>query len=94
MRILRWAAELAVSADADKARLGVQELRVLRDSKMLAPSEVEFVIAALRAAIEIPREAIVQSSGDVEVVVIPDPDVADETPVSSEGEGEGGTSCD
>jgi hypothetical protein len=94
MRILRWASELAVSEDRGKARLGIQELRALRDYKMLASSEEEFIDAALRAAIEVPLEAIARSGGEVEVIVTPDPDVVGESPVSSEEEGEGQEGAD
>ena len=83
MRSLRWAAELAVSDDAAKARLGVAELEELRDSKMLAPNLEGFVYAALRTAIEIPRKAIIQSVGEVEAVVRTDSDITGGNPVSS-----------
>jgi hypothetical protein len=87
LRNLRWAAELAVSEDVAKARLGIQELQALRNSKMLSPSEEGFIDAALLAAVEVPRQLIVESAGDIEVVVVTDPDVTWEPPVSSE-EGE------
>jgi len=93
MRNLRWCAELAVSDDAAKARLGVEELKALRDSKMLAPTEEEFVYAALRTAIEHPRKAITQSVSEVEVVVRTDSDITGGNPVSSE-EGEQGEEAD
>ena len=87
LRNLRWAAELAVSDDIGKARLGVQELQALRDSKLLTPSEEGFIDAALHAAIEEPREAIAQSA-DPEVIIVAGPDASQEVPVSSEEEGE------
>jgi hypothetical protein len=90
MRNLRWAAELAASNDAAKARLGVRELMELRDSKMLTPIEQGFVYAALDVTIKFPRQAIAQSAGDVEVLVDPTTNAAGETLVSSEEEcGEG-----
>ena len=58
IRTLRWAAELAVSADAAEARLGVEEIRALLDSRMLTASELGFADAALRTVIEVPRQAI------------------------------------
>jgi hypothetical protein len=89
MRNLRWAAELAASNDAAKARLGVQELKALRDSKMLTPVEQGFVYAALDATIKVPRQVIAQYAEDVEVVVEAGTNVAGETLVSSEeGHGE------
>lgn len=68
MTMLRWAAELAASDDVRKARLGIQELKTLRDSAMLGAAEVEFIIAALDAALEVPVLAIEQAGEDVEVV--------------------------
>jgi|HubBroStandDraft_6_1064221.scaffolds.fasta_scaffold584242_1 hypothetical protein len=68
-RNLRWAAELAVSEDAAKARLGLQELAALRDSRLLTLSEEGFIDAALHAVIEIPRQAIARAAGDIEIGV-------------------------
>jgi hypothetical protein len=90
MRSLRWAAELAVSNDAAKSRLGVQELQALRDSKLLTLVEQGFIDAALRATIEIPRKAIDQSAGEVNVILEADANAAGETPVPSEEGGHGG----
>jgi hypothetical protein len=88
MRNLRWAAELAVSDDVSKARLGMQQLQALRESKLLTSSEEGFIDAALRAAIEAPRQAIVQSGDDVEVVATTSLSPASEVLVSSEDEDE------
>jgi hypothetical protein len=93
MRNLRWAAELAASNDAAQARLGIQELKALRDSKMLSPIDQGFVYAALDATIEIPRQAIAQSAKDAEVIVNASANVAGETIVSSE-EGDLGEEAD
>jgi hypothetical protein len=93
MRILRWAAELAVSNDAGKSRLGLQELEALRDSKLLTSVEQGFIDAALKATIEIPRQAIDQSAEDVNVVLEADANDGGETPVPSE-EGEQGEEAD
>jgi hypothetical protein len=90
MRNLRWAAELAASNDAPKARLGVKELKALQKSPLLTPIDQEFVYAALDATIKVSRQAIAQSTEDVEVVVEASTNVAGETFVSSEEEwGEG-----
>jgi hypothetical protein len=73
MRMLRWAAELAVSEDTAKSRLGIQELKALRGSDLLTPADEEFIDAALRAAITTPRNEItemIQSAGRPEVVVM------------------------
>lgn len=83
MRNLRWAAELAVSNDPAKARLGVRELTVLLDSGILTPVELGLIDAALSAAIEIPR-LIAQSASDVEVVVETGGNVSEETLLSPE----------
>jgi hypothetical protein len=88
MRILRWAAELAVSNDAAKARLGVQELKALRDSKMLTRVEQAFIYAALEVTVEGARQAITQSGEDAEVVKT-SANVSEETLVSSEEAGPG-----
>lgn len=68
LRNLRWAGELAVSGDEPKARLGIQQLQALRSSRMLSSAEEGLIDAALRAAVEAPRQAITQAPGDVEVV--------------------------
>jgi hypothetical protein len=86
MRTLRWAAELAASNDAAKARLGVRQLKALQESKMLTPIEQEFVYAALEVTIKVPRQVIAQSTEEVEAVIDPSTNVAEETLVSSEEE--------
>jgi hypothetical protein len=68
MRNLRWAAELAVEHDVRKARLGNRELQALLSSNLLAPAEVDFVYAALDAALDVPVQAIEQAGDDVEVI--------------------------
>ena len=92
MTMLRWAAELAASDDVRKARLGIQELKTLRDSSILGPAEVEFIIAALDAALEVPVLAIEQAGEDVEVVATTDVSAAGEVSVPSEEEQEGADS--
>jgi hypothetical protein len=67
LRNLRWAAELAVSEDTAKSRLGIEELEALRDSKLLSRTEEGFVAAALRVTIRDPHQAIAQSGGDYEI---------------------------
>lgn len=83
LRNLRWAAELAVSDDIGKARLGMQELQALRESELLSSTEEGFIDAALRAAIEGPREAILQAGDGAEVVATSTLPASGE-PVSSE----------
>lgn len=87
MRNLRWAAELAVSDDVRKARLGNQELKALQNSKMLSPTEVDFIYAALAAALDEPRQAIEQAGGEVEVVATTNLSATNNVPVPSEDEG-------
>jgi hypothetical protein len=70
MRMLRWAAELAVSDEVHKARLGNQELKALLGSNMLNSADRDFIFAALDAALEEPVQAIQQAGGDVEVVEV------------------------
>jgi hypothetical protein len=88
MTTLRWAAELAVSEDVRKARLGIQELKALQNSSLIGPVESEFIIAALDAALEVPVIAIQQAHGDVEVVAKADPAANEEVLIPSEDEGE------
>lgn len=88
MRNLRWAAELAVSDDVRKARLGNRELRALQTSKMLDPAEVDFIYAALDAALDVPVHAIEQAGGDVEIVATTGLSGTGEVLIPSEDEGE------
>lgn len=86
MRSLRWAAELAVSDDVRKARLGNRELRALQNSRLLSPAEEDFIYAALDAALDVPVHAIEQAEGDVEVVATTDVSDAGEVLLPSEDE--------
>ncbi len=87
MRTLRWAAELAVSNDARKSRLGVQELHALRKSDLLSSVEEDFVDAALEVTIKPARQAIIDSGEEAEVIFELDPNAGGKTFVLSE-EGE------
>jgi hypothetical protein len=93
MRSVRWAAELGVSNDADKALLGVVQLEALRKSKLITSIEQEFIDAALNVTIKIPRQVIEQSAEQVNVVLEASANAAGETPVPSE-EGEQGGKAD
>jgi hypothetical protein len=86
MRSLRWAAELAVSDDVRKARLGNRELRALQNSRLLSPAEEDFIYAALDAALDVPVHAIEQAEGDVEVVATTDDSATGEVLLPSEDE--------
>ena len=86
LRNLRWAAELAVSDDVRKARLGIQELKALQNSKMFSPAEVDFIYAALAAALDEPRQAIEQAGDEVEVVATTSLSATGNVPVPSEDE--------
>jgi hypothetical protein len=68
MRILRWAAELAVSDDQAHSRLGVAELGALLLSELLDEEEKDFVQAALTAVVRVPVEQIEQLGDDVTVI--------------------------
>lgn len=87
MRSLRWAAELAVSDDVRKARLGNRELSALQNSRLLSPTEEDFIYAALDAALDVPVQAIEQAAGDVEVVATTDISDTGEVLLPSEDEG-------
>ena len=86
MRSLRWAAELAVSDDVRKARLGNRELRALQNSRLLSPAEVGFIYAALDASLDVPVHAIEQAEGDVEIVATTDDGGTGEVLLPSEDE--------
>jgi hypothetical protein len=88
MRILRWAAELAVSDDQAHARLGVAELGALLQSELLDDEEKDFVQAALTAVVRVPVEQIEQLGGDVQVVAEADLPAGARADVPSEEEAE------
>lgn len=87
MRNLRWAAELAVSGDVRKARLGNRELKALLASKLLSPTEVDFIYAALDAALDVPVHEIEQAAGEVEIVATTSVSATGEVLLPSEEEG-------
>jgi hypothetical protein len=92
MRVLRWAAELAVSDDQEHARLGVAELRALLTSDLLDEEEKDFVQAALQAVVSPAVRQIEQLGEDVQVVAesdLPAEPPAD-VPSQAEGAGAGG----
>jgi hypothetical protein len=68
MRILRWAAELAVSLDDRMADLGVAQLGALLRSDLLDDSEKVFVEVALDAVYEDPEAELNQLGEDAEVI--------------------------
>ena len=58
MRIMRWAAELAISEDEGRAELGVSQLTALYDSPLLDEELLPQVDAALRAVVTASAEEI------------------------------------
>jgi hypothetical protein len=90
MRVLRWAAELAVSDDEAHARLGVAQLGVLLDSELLDEEEKDFVQAALEAVVRVPVQQIEQLGEDVQVVAESDLSAGAGADVQSAGEAEQG----
>jgi hypothetical protein len=60
MRILRWAAELGVSSDEARVRLGRAELETLLDADLLDEEERDFVQTALEATLEERAEQLSQ----------------------------------
>jgi hypothetical protein len=88
MRILRWAAELAVSDDQAHARLGVAQLGTLLASDLLDEEEKDFVQAALTAVVRPAVEQIEQLGGDVQVVAESDLSAGTGVDVPSQGEAE------
>jgi hypothetical protein len=92
MRILRWAAELAVADDPAHARLGVTQLGTLLTSDLLDEEEKDFVQAALTAVVEPAVQQIEQLGEDVQVIAESDLPAHARAGVPSQGEadGEGG----
>jgi hypothetical protein len=89
MRILRWAAELGVSPEEAKARLGRAQLETLLDADILDEEERDFVQTALEATLARPVEQIEQAGEDARAIMITDADAAAATEafeVSSEKE--------
>lgn len=66
MRLLRWAAELAVSGDERQSAFGVDQLIALLDAEILGDSEKAFVDAALETALEEPVEEIAEIEAEGE----------------------------
>jgi hypothetical protein len=90
MRVLRWAAELAVSDDQAHARLGVAQLRTLLTSDLLDEEEKDFVQAALQAVVSPAVHQIEQLGEDVQVIAESDVPTEPLAGVPSQEEGEGG----
>lgn len=90
MRTLRWAAELAISADEDEAALGVAELRALSASTMNDDQQQAFVDAALAQALAEPRSAIEEAEAqgvEAEVVLEPTAEADDAVGAVAPGPG-------
>src|SRR4051812_2188118 len=68
IKMLQWGAELAVSGDDDKARLGLSQLTAVEESELCDSDVQAFVDAALEAVV-----------GDVADEVEADPDAVIET---------------
>ncbi len=75
LRNVRWAAELAVSADPARARLGVAQLRVLSDSPLLDPAHQPIIDAALLAVVGPKLEEVAAAGIDAQVWRIAPPEV-------------------
>jgi hypothetical protein len=87
LRVLRWAAELAVSDDDGKAKLGVSQLNALGDSDLLDDAQQLFVDAALEAVVDEPADEIEEAGEDAEVIRLPGPGAP---PLPSDEDEEGG----
>jgi predicted PilT family ATPase len=72
MRNLRWAAELAVSGDPNKARLGVAQLRALNESDLLDSEQQGFIDAALTAVVKESVSDVELAREDAKVIPLPD----------------------
>lgn len=72
MRMLRWAAEQAVSSEPAQARAGVAALEALSTSELLQEADETLVDAILDSIIQDPVEVIEQAEGEVEVIEVGD----------------------
>jgi hypothetical protein len=92
MRVLRWAAELAVSDDQAHARLGLRSSERSLTSDLLDEEEKDFVQAALTAVVEPAVQQIEQLGEDVQVIAEPDlsADTGADVPSQREADREGG----
>jgi hypothetical protein len=86
-RVLRWAAELAVSDNEGQAKLGVSQLNALGDSDLLDDAQQLFVDAALQAVVDEPADEIDEAGNDAEIIRLPGPGAP---PVPSDENEEGG----
>jgi hypothetical protein len=79
LTLIRWAVELAVSADEAKARLGRAELHELRLSPLVGPADMPIITAALRALLA-PRLRLVDDDDkdDIEIVQVNEPEDEDD----------------
>lgn len=77
MRTLRWAAELAISRDPGRARLGLSQLEALGDSDLLDDSQQLFIDAALAAVTRAPQEELRALGPGVEVIEVDPADMMD-----------------
>ncbi|HET6562439.1 MAG TPA: hypothetical protein VFG72_11230 [Marmoricola sp.] len=87
MRIMRWAAELAISEDMGRAELGVAQLTALYDSPLLDEELLPQVDAALRAVVSSSADEIEEIEGGgqtAEVVEV----AGDESGPSDAGRGD------
>lgn len=72
LRMLRWAAELAVAQDPRKAVLGIKELQSLGASDLLDDSQQVFVDGAIEAAQARGKQALALAGEDAQPVVLED----------------------
>jgi hypothetical protein len=72
LRMLRWAAELAVSEDPRKALLGIKELQSLGASDLLDDSQQVFVDGAIEAAQAKGKQTLAIAGEDAQPVVLED----------------------
>ncbi|PWJ50710.1 hypothetical protein SAMN06264364_12286 [Quadrisphaera granulorum] len=70
MRMLRWAAEQAVSTDDAKARLGVAALQALSTSELLQAPDDALLDAVLDAVLAGPVEQIEEAGEEADVVEV------------------------
>lgn len=91
MRTMRWAAELACSKEQNLSELGVAELQVLLESKLLDDDQRSFVLAALRDTFSDTDKAVneidASREDDAEVIQWSDDPVEDDPDATQPPEG-------
>jgi hypothetical protein len=93
IKMLQWGAELAVSGDGDKARLGLSQLKAVEESELCDSDVQAFVDAALEAVVgDVADQVDADPDAEIETIEIPS---GARSPIDlTEERGEGGAGDD